>query len=74
MRSREYQDHICGFCITGHHENCKPKISWYDKEWLCHCKKCHPDISSEVRAKEQEIENDEGTSPSEDIEPSGDTD
>jgi hypothetical protein len=28
---------ICGFCMTGHHENCKPLIKWYDNEWYCYC-------------------------------------
>ena len=28
---------ICGFCMTRHHENCKPKITYYDKVWICEC-------------------------------------
>lgn len=31
------QDHVCGFCITGHHDKCKRVVRWYEKEWSCHC-------------------------------------
>ena len=67
---------MCGFCMTGHHESCKPVIKYYDKEWFCYCKTCHPDVLSDVveTKEEQEIENDEGTSPNEDIESSGTSD
>jgi hypothetical protein len=45
--------------MTGHHESCKPAIKYYDKEWLCYCEECHPDVSSEtdITEEEQEIEN-----------------
>ncbi len=33
-------DRICGFCMTGNHENCRPEIKWYDNVWYCHCKVC----------------------------------
>jgi hypothetical protein len=27
----------CGFCMTGHHHNCKPVINYYEKTWVCEC-------------------------------------
>lgn len=32
--------HICGWCSTGHHDTCKPKIVFYDKIWYCNCVQC----------------------------------
>lgn len=26
--------------MTGHHENCKTEIRWYDNVWYCYCKTC----------------------------------
>jgi len=28
---------ICGFCMTGHHQNCKKTITYYEKVWICEC-------------------------------------
>jgi hypothetical protein len=71
-RATDSGRNMCGFCMTGHHENCKPVIKHYDKEWYCYCETCHPDVVSDVdeTKEEQEIENDEGKSPSEDKRPS----
>lgn len=33
-------EHICGWCITGHHDTCKPELVYYEKVWYCHCEKC----------------------------------
>ena len=32
---------ICGWCMTGHHESCKPKLEYYEKVWYCNCNKCN---------------------------------
>lgn len=37
---------ICGWCMTGHHEGCKPKITYHDKTWKCLCKICNGTIES----------------------------
>lgn len=29
--------HKCGWCITSHHKDCKRKIEYFDKVWLCEC-------------------------------------
>ena len=72
MRNTDLGRPMCGFCMTGHHESCKPVIKYYDKEWHCYCKKCHPVLLSE---QETEKENDEqGTSDTTDSEPSGTSD
>jgi hypothetical protein len=62
--------------MTGHHENCKPVLKYYDKEWFCYCKTCHPDISSDLAEtkQEQEIENAEAGSTSSNLESSEPTD
>jgi hypothetical protein len=67
---------MCGFCMTGHHDSCKPVIKYYDKEWFCYCETCHPDVVSDVdeTKEEQEIGNDEGTSTNEDKRPSESSD
>ena len=32
---------ICGWCMTGDHDHCKPEIKYYEKVWNCSCEKCH---------------------------------
>ena len=72
MRNTDLGRPMCGFCMTGHHESCKPVIKYYDKEWHCYCEECHPVLLSE---QETEKENDEqGTSDTTDSEPSGTSD
>ena len=39
----------CGFCATGHHDNCKKEIKYYDKTWVCEC-------THEVREQDKLIE------------------
>jgi hypothetical protein len=67
---------MCGFCMTGHHKSCKPVIKYYDKEWYCYCKTCHPDVLSDVdeTKEEQEIENAEAGSAGSNLESSEPTD
>ena len=31
---------MCGWCMTGHHDKCKPKIEYYEKIWYCKCGTC----------------------------------
>jgi hypothetical protein len=31
----------CGWCITGHHDQCKDHIVYYGKTWICTCE-CPP--------------------------------
>lgn len=31
---------LCGWCSTGYHDTCKPKIVFYDKTWYCYCEQC----------------------------------
>lgn len=61
MKQRNSQDGrpMCGFCMTGHHENCKPKIVWYDKEWLCYCEKCNNVVQSDESTNQQKEEENE---------------
>jgi hypothetical protein len=33
----EERKHKCGWCITGHHKNCKVVTTYFDKEWRCEC-------------------------------------
>lgn len=63
---------MCGFCMTGHHHNCKKELKYYDKVWYCYCKDCNPQVVSD---EEIEQENDEqGTSDTDISESSGDAD
>ena len=60
MRNTDLGRPMCGYCMTGHHESCRPVIKYYDKEWYCYCKECNTMVISE---EETEQENDEqGTS------------
>lgn len=34
---------LCGWCMTGHHDNCKKEIKHYDSLWQCGCKECAND-------------------------------
>jgi hypothetical protein len=43
MRDIDLGRASCGFCMTGHHDMCKPEIKWYDKVWYCYCSECYPD-------------------------------
>lgn len=27
----------CGWCLTGHHDKCKPSGSYLEKTWVCPC-------------------------------------
>lgn len=31
---------LCGWCMTGYHDSCKPRIDFYEKTWYCTCIKC----------------------------------
>jgi hypothetical protein len=31
---------LCGWCMTGHHKDCKKVVEYYDKKWYCECKEC----------------------------------
>lgn len=46
---------MCGWCITSHHDQCKPETKYYDKVWQCSCKKCHPEVIS----KDEGVTNEE---------------
>ncbi len=72
MRNTDSGRPMCGFCMTGHHENCRPVIKYYDKEWHCYCKTCHPTLLSEQEQKEETNEQETGTTG--DIEAPGDVD
>jgi len=48
MKAKNPNRPMCGFCATGHHENCKTEIKYYDNIWYCDCTKCHPDKKEEV--------------------------
>jgi hypothetical protein len=39
----------CGFCATGHHDNCKKEIKYHDKIWVCEC-------AHEVKEQDKVIE------------------
>lgn len=47
MKAKNPNRPMCGFCATGHHENCKTEIKYYDNIWYCDCTKCHPDRKEE---------------------------
>ena len=48
---------ICGWCITGNHEDCKSEIVHFDKVWECSCEKCHtPVVSLEVPKQDGETD------------------
>jgi hypothetical protein len=55
---------ICGYCNSNAHEQCKPKIVFYEKTWYCHCKECGNKFDEPE--KEQETVDDTRTSVSED--------
>ena len=74
MRNTDLGRPMCGFCMTGHHDSCKPVIKYYDKEWYCYCEECHPVLQSDTDNEQKEESNDEGTSTTGDIEPHGHTD
>jgi len=40
--------------MTGHHHNCKPKIEYYDKVWICECQTCHKKESEESEEKQDD--------------------
>lgn len=58
MRAKNPSRPMCGFCMTGHHENCKAEIKYYDKIWYCDCTKCHPDREEEVEETCEQEEKD----------------
>lgn len=29
--------HICGYCITGHHHQCRGVTVFEEKRWVCSC-------------------------------------
>ena len=45
----------CGWCMTGHHENCKPELKYFDKVWYCECITCHPDRMEETEGTTDEV-------------------
>lgn len=55
---------ICGYCNTGAHEQCKPKIVYYEKTWYCRCKECGHKVDEPE--KERETADDTRTSVSDD--------
>lgn len=28
---------LCGWCITGHHSDCRVEVGWYGRVWACGC-------------------------------------
>jgi hypothetical protein len=46
----------CGFCDTGHHQNCRPKITWYDNVWYCECKTCRKQEKEDTPQNEETIQ------------------
>ena len=72
IKSADSSRPMCGFCMTGHHDSCKPVIKYYDKEWYCYCENCHPMLLSEQEQKEEINEQETGTTG--DIKASGDID
>lgn len=45
----------CGWCITGHHKDCLPKLEYYEKIWYCGCKTCYPNGVEEKEEKTNEL-------------------
>jgi hypothetical protein len=41
----------CGWCITGHHSDCKPSVTYYDKTWhcTCECRGVTPTVTEKTR-------------------------
>lgn len=37
----------CGWCMTGNHASCKPKLEYYDKVWYCECNTCKQKVKSD---------------------------
>lgn len=72
MKQRQPQDGrtLCGYCMTGHHQNCRPEIKYYDKVWYCYCKECNSMVVSEEETEEES--NEQGTSDTGTSESSGD--
>lgn len=48
----------CGWCMTGHHKQCKPETKYYEKVWQCDCKICHIGVVSEESSEQEEEQND----------------
>lgn len=46
----------CGWCLTGHHDSCKPSLTYYDKTWYCVCEQCHPDKEKKDEVVEEPME------------------
>lgn len=42
----------CGWCITSDHENCLPKLEYFDKVWLCDCTTCYVPTEQEEETNE----------------------
>jgi hypothetical protein len=40
---------VCGWCMTGHHDTCKPEVKYFDKVWYCGCITCHPESGVEEK-------------------------
>jgi hypothetical protein len=40
---------ICGWCMTGNHEQCRPSLTYYEKTWYCTCVECHPEKEKETK-------------------------
>ena len=45
---------ICGWCITGHHNQHKKSGSYYDKTWDCPCAACAHKEAMDKKKKEKE--------------------
>lgn len=61
MKERQTSDGRtkCGFCMTGHHQNCRPEIKYYEKVWYCYCEICKNVVVSESENIEQKEATDE---------------
>lgn len=65
---------MCGYCMTGHHDSCRPEIKYYEKVWYCYCEICKNVVVSETEDNEQkEVIDEQETSTGTDFGTSGHT-
>ena len=46
----------CGWCITGHHDSCRPILVFNEKTWACGCH-CHSQSLTEDTAQDNHNKN-----------------
>lgn len=43
--------HVCGFCITKNHNQCRQEIVYYENRWECECECPLEDVAERKRER-----------------------